>query len=170
VGIAGNVQANERDKFKLANGGKFELHPDVKPRKSIFYLLATNQAYNPGFINRPGSLHLFLHIFDISNHLTIFSIYFDNKIPNKFSILLFVRKILTTYITNNVTNFDNKLRNTNSENLNGYNDPLGNKKTYLKFRKYLKRKSRKLPTSFNIHTNQEISGSTVIANRWPAKN
>jgi hypothetical protein len=55
VGIAGNVQANERDKFKLANGGKFELYPDVKPRKFIFYLLATNQAYNPGFINRPGS-------------------------------------------------------------------------------------------------------------------
>ena len=40
-GIAGKVQANERDKLKFANGGKFELYPDVEPRKSIFHLLVT---------------------------------------------------------------------------------------------------------------------------------
>jgi hypothetical protein len=39
AGIAGKVQANERNKLKLANKGKFELYPDVKPRKAIFYLI-----------------------------------------------------------------------------------------------------------------------------------
>jgi hypothetical protein len=37
VGIAGKVQANERDKFKLLVQGKLELYPDVKPRKSVSF-------------------------------------------------------------------------------------------------------------------------------------
>jgi hypothetical protein len=48
VGISGKVEANERDKLMLANGGKFELYPDVKPRKSTFLLLLTIQVFNPG--------------------------------------------------------------------------------------------------------------------------
>jgi hypothetical protein len=53
VGIIGKVQAKESDNLKFANGGKFELHPDAKPTKSIFQLLATIQVFNPGFINSP---------------------------------------------------------------------------------------------------------------------
>jgi hypothetical protein len=38
VGIAGKFQANERDKLKFANGGKFEfMYPEVKPIKKIYF-------------------------------------------------------------------------------------------------------------------------------------
>jgi hypothetical protein len=44
VGIAGKVQANERDKLKLANAGKFGLYLFVRPRKSIFLSFAYNSS------------------------------------------------------------------------------------------------------------------------------
>jgi hypothetical protein len=53
VGIAGNVQANERDKLKIANGGKFESYPDVKPRKYLFHL-------NFGYNSRPFKNSMFV--------------------------------------------------------------------------------------------------------------
>jgi hypothetical protein len=46
AGIAGKVLANKRDKLKLANGGKFELYPNVKTRKSIFHFLL-NSSNSP---------------------------------------------------------------------------------------------------------------------------
>jgi hypothetical protein len=39
--------------LKLDNEGKLQLYPDVKPRKSIFPLLATIRVFNPGFITSP---------------------------------------------------------------------------------------------------------------------
>ena len=55
MGISGKVQANEREKLKIANnGGKFELYiPGCKPRKSFFHVLATIQIFNSCFINSP---------------------------------------------------------------------------------------------------------------------
>jgi hypothetical protein len=42
-------------------GGKFEfIYPEVKPRKSIFHLLATIQVFNPGLINSPDLFYIYL--------------------------------------------------------------------------------------------------------------
>jgi hypothetical protein len=44
VGIVGKFQANERDKLKLANSGKFELYPDVKPINYYFLFFGYNSS------------------------------------------------------------------------------------------------------------------------------
>ena len=43
-GIVGKFQANERDKLKLANSGKFELYPDVKPINYYFLFFGYNSS------------------------------------------------------------------------------------------------------------------------------
>jgi hypothetical protein len=44
VRIVGKFQANERDKLKLANSGKFELYADVKPRNYYFLFFGYNSS------------------------------------------------------------------------------------------------------------------------------
>jgi hypothetical protein len=43
-GIVGKCQADEKDKLKLANSGKFELYPDVKPRNYYFLFFDYNSS------------------------------------------------------------------------------------------------------------------------------
>jgi hypothetical protein len=57
VGIVGKCQANARDKMKLANGGTFELFPDVKPRKSIF----SPFRYNSGIHDQSLFYQLYIY-------------------------------------------------------------------------------------------------------------
>jgi hypothetical protein len=64
MGIAGKVQANERDKLKLANGGKFELCLDAKPRKSIFYTFWLKFKYSIVFFS---PILTVLHLFPAKN-------------------------------------------------------------------------------------------------------
>jgi hypothetical protein len=57
---AGKVQANERDKLKLANAGQFELYPDVNQENVFFHLFPTIQVFDPGFINNPNCFTIIL--------------------------------------------------------------------------------------------------------------